>query len=74
MNAKPSRSGHVRPKAPIISVDQPGRLGTAHVLALSRWSHSTLYARIKDKKFPPPQKDGRLCYWHTAQVREALNL
>ena len=68
------KSGHVKPKAPLIALDQPGRLLTCHVLALSGWSHSTLYVRINAAQFPPPQKDGRLNYWRTSTVREALGL
>lgn len=68
------KAGHVQPKAPLISLDQPGRLLTCHVLALSGWSHSTLYVRIKAKQFPEPQKDGRINFWKTATVREALGL
>ena len=65
---------HVLPKAPIISVNLPGRLLTCHVLALSGWSHSTLYQRISAGCFPAPCKDGRLNYWTTDVVRDALCL
>jgi predicted DNA-binding transcriptional regulator AlpA len=68
------KAGHVQPKAPLISLDQPGRLMTCHVLALSGWSHSTLYVRINAGLFPPPKKDGRLNYWTTGTVREALDI
>jgi len=68
------KSRHTQPKAPLIPLHFPGRLSTANVLALSRWSESTLQARIKANKFPPPQKDGRLNFWTTATVREALSL
>ena len=71
--SKRSGSGHVKPEAPVISVHQPGRLRTKHVLALAGWSHSTLYSRLASGKFPVPQTDGRN-YWTTDQVREALGL
>jgi hypothetical protein len=68
-----SSRSHVLPKAPIISLDLPGRLLTCHVLALSGWSHSTLYQRISEG-FPAPRKDGRLNYWTTDVIRTALGL
>lgn len=68
------RLSHVQPEAPTISLDQPGRLLTRHVLALSGWSHSTLYARIARGAFPLPQKDGRSNYWRTQDVKSALRL
>lgn len=74
MPKKPRRSGHVRPQPPLISLDSPGRLRTAHVLALTGWSHSTLYARISDGKFPSATKDGRMNFWNTAIVKAALSL
>ncbi len=71
-SSSPKRS-HVRPKAPLIAVNLPGRLLTCHVLALSGWSHSTLYQRISEG-FPAPRKDGRLNYWTTDVIRTALGL
>lgn len=71
---KGKQYGHVRPKAPVISLDQKGRLGTGNVLAVANWAHSTLYNKIAAGKFPPPQKDGRSNFWTTDQVREALGL
>lgn len=68
------RRSHVSPEAPIVRLDQPARLLPKHVLALSGWSHSTLYARIAAGRFPPPQKDGRMSFWHSAVVLSALAL
>lgn len=65
---KSVRPSHVMPAAPVISLHQPGRLRTANVLALMGWSHSTLYARIADGKFPKPKKDGARNYWTTGEV------
>lgn len=70
---KPS-SGHTRVKIPRIPLDMPGRYTTGNVLAVTGWSHSTLYSRIKELKFPTPKKDGSLNYWDTSVVREALGL
>ena len=68
------RRSHVLPEAPMISLDQPGRLLTRHVLAVAGWSHSTLYVRMACGKFPPPLKDGRMNYWTTGVVKAALQL
>ncbi|WP_330969268.1 hypothetical protein [Lysobacter sp. A3-1-A15] len=72
--SKRERRGHVLPQAPLISLDQPGRLLTRHVLALSGWSHSKLYKKLKEASFPAPEKDGRVNYWTTDTVRAALGL
>lgn len=69
-----SSKGHTRVKTPHISLDMLGRYTTGNVLAVTGWSHSTLYNRIKDAKFPSPKKDGGLNYWDTATVRQALGL
>ncbi len=64
-----ARSGHVVPRAPVIDISQPGRLRSAHVLALCGISHSTLYKRINSEKFPPPDGcDGGRNYWNTATI------
>lgn len=66
--------GHTRIKTPNIPLDMPGRYGTGNVLAVTGWSHQTLYNRIKQGKFPEPQKDGSMNYWSTETVRIALGL
>ncbi len=73
-NPKKPRRGHVQPQAPVIPLDQPGRLLTRHVLALSGWSHSKLHRKLKEASFPAPKKDGRINYWTTETVRNALGL
>lgn len=68
-----AQRGHVAPAAPLISLDAPGRLRTANVLALCGISHSTLYARLKTGDFPQPDgKDGGLNYWRTETIRAYL--
>lgn len=68
-------SSHTRVKPPRIPLDMPGRYTTGNVLAVTGWSHSTLYNRIKAGKFPAPKKDGpAMNYWDTDTVREALGL
>lgn len=70
-----STSGHTRAKAPTIPLDMPGRYTTGNVLAVTGWSHSTLYNRIKGGRFPAPKKDGpTMNYWDTDTIREALEL
>lgn len=66
--------GHVLPRSPSISLNGPGRLRTAHILALCGISHSTLYARLKAGAFPMPDgKDGGLNYWKTETIRKYLD-
>lgn len=76
--------GHVQPKAPDIDLSGPGRLRTAHVLALCGISHSTLYARMRDGLFPQPdgreghppapgEQDRRRIYWNTETIRVFLS-
>lgn len=72
MTAK--RNGHTKSRLPAIPVDMPGRYTVGNVMAIANWSHTTLYARIKAKRFPAPQKDGKINYWTTDVVRKALNL
>lgn len=70
---KESRSNHVRPRPPLISLYEPGRLRTDNVLALLRISQTTLYARLKEGTVPPPDgRDGRRLYWNTRTIREHL--
>ncbi len=65
--------GHVLPRTPLIDINSPGRLRTAHVLALCGFSHSTLYARIKSGDFAAPDgKDGGLNFWNTQTIRNYL--
>jgi len=73
-HTRKTSSGHTRVKLPRIPLDMPGRYTTGNILAVTGWSHSTLYNRIHSKSFPAPQKDGSLNYWDTATVRIALGL
>lgn len=71
---KHKQHGHVVPRSPSISLNGPGRLRTAHILALCGISHSTLYARQKAGTFPMPDgKDGGLNYWKTETIRKYLD-
>jgi hypothetical protein len=72
--------GHTAPKAPIISIDQPGRLRVAHLLAIFGIAHATLYAGLKPKpgetttRYPKPDgRDGKFPYWKTGTIRAFLD-
>lgn len=67
-------SGNTSVKTPRIPLDMPGRYNTGNILAVTGWSRSTLYNRIATKRFPAPKKDGKMNYWDTPVVREALGL
>lgn len=69
-NRKPRRGG---PEAPIISLDQPGRLRVRHLCALFSTSRPTFYVRLRAGLLPRPDGyDGRFPWWSTATVRKAL--
>lgn len=68
------RYSHVSPQRPLIDLSGPGRLRTAHVLALCGIAHSTLYSRLKTGGFPPPDgRDGKMNYWNTQTIRAFLS-
>lgn len=68
-----NKSGHTRPRQPAISLDQPGRLRVANLLALLNVSHSTLYAGIKSGRYPNADgRDGSFPYWNTATIKNYL--
>jgi predicted DNA-binding transcriptional regulator AlpA len=70
---KSRKGSHVQPKPVLINLDQPGRLRTAHVLALCGISDSTLHARVKSGSFPPSDgKDGGRNYWNTSTILKYL--
>lgn len=72
--AKKRGSGSVKPKAPLIDLNQPGRLRIANLLALYNIaSANTLYQRLHSGKIPPPDgRDGRSPYWLTSTIRVHL--
>ena len=73
-NSPHKRIRTMRPQAPLTPLDQPCRLLTRNVMALSGWSHSTLYPRIAAGRFPRPRKDGRMSWWLSSDVVAALGL
>lgn len=63
----------VMPKAPDISLTQPGRLRVANLMSLFGVSRATLYAGMNSGRYPEADgKDGRLPYWNTETVRQWL--
>jgi hypothetical protein len=74
MPASKRRCGHAKVKAPIIPLTMPGRYTTGNILAVTGWSASTLWNRIRDGRFPKPNKDGKRAWWPTHVVKEALGL
>lgn len=73
-STKKSKIGHTRPKAPIISLDQPGRLRVANIMAILGISHSTLYSGMATGRYPKHDGvDGRFPYWKTETIRSFLD-
>lgn len=60
-------------KAPLINLDQMGRLRVSHLTALLAVSRSTLYAGIASGRYPDPDgKDGKMPYWLTTTIKAFL--
>lgn len=61
-----NRSFGMKPVAPVISIDQPGRLRNCNLMALYNVSRPTLHRHIKQGKIPRSDgKDGSKPYWNT---------
>ena len=66
--------GHTAPKAPIISLDGPGHLRVANLLALFNVSHATFYAGLKTGRYPQPDgRDGKFPWWWTSTIKARLD-
>lgn len=60
-------------KAPIINLEQMGRLRVSHLTAILAVSRSTLYAGIASGRYPEPDgKDGKMPYWLTTTIKAFL--
>lgn len=57
---------------PIISLDQPGRLRIANLMALLSISHQSVYVRLRSGKIPPPDGNDGRPYWNTATIKQFL--
>jgi hypothetical protein len=67
---KRKKTGHTRPRQPLISLDQEGRLRVANLLAILNVSHSTFSAGVKSGRYPPPDGyDRKMPWWSTTTVR-----
>jgi len=73
LNTAKQRNGHTKPKTPAIPITMPGRYSVGNVMAITGWSHSKLCNRISNGEFPAPSYDGKLKYWKTSTLREALD-
>ncbi|MDB0573091.1 hypothetical protein LBW59_20255 [Ralstonia solanacearum] len=68
-----TNTGRTQARVPDISLDQPGRLRVANVMALLGVSHATLYKGMKAGRYPLPDgHDGARPYWKTVTIREFL--
>jgi predicted DNA-binding transcriptional regulator AlpA len=66
--------GHTLPKAPLISLDQPGWLRVGNLLAILGVSHTTFYSGIASGRYPRPCKhDGRNPVWKTSAIKAFLD-
>ncbi len=73
VNSTKKKNGHTKPRAPMISLDQPGRLRTAHLLSLFGVAHTTHSEGVRKGRYPKPDGyDGRMPYWHTQTIRDFL--
>ncbi len=71
--AKKVPASRLKPKAPEISLSQPGHLRVANLMSLFGVSRTTLYAGVNAGRYPEPDgKDGRLPYWNTETIRAWL--
>ena len=59
-----------RARAPLMKLDQPGRLYVGNLMFMFQCSHQTVYARIATGVYPEPDgRDGRRPYWLTSTIR-----
>lgn len=73
--SKKRKSGHTKPRAPQISLHEPGWIRVAHFQALlGDLSHSAFYARLKLGRVPKPDGHDPRPYWRTETVREFLRI
>jgi hypothetical protein len=71
--ARRKNSGHTRARAPLISLDGPGRIRVAGMLALLGVSHSHFYSGLKSGRYPLPDgRDGKMPWWSTQSVKQIL--
>ena len=70
---EPPTRGHVRPEPPTMSLDIEARLRVKQILGYLGISHSTLYAGIRNGRYPKPDGyDGRMPYWYSSTIKRFL--
>lgn len=68
------KSGHTKPKAPIVPLDQPGRLRVSNMMAILGVSHSTFVQGVKSGRYPPPDgRDGSFPFWYNSTGKKCLS-
>ncbi|PZR49623.1 hypothetical protein [Paraburkholderia fungorum] len=67
-----SRNGNTRPKPPLLSLDQPGRLRVGNLLALLGIAAPTFYRRLHAGVIPKADGNDGRPYWNTETVRKYL--
>jgi hypothetical protein len=67
------KNGHTKPKAPLTSLDQPGRLRVSNWLALLGVCHSTFVNGVKSGRYPKADGyDGRFPFWNNETGKKYL--
>lgn len=71
--SKARKSGHTKPKAPIVPLDQPGRLRVSNMMAILGVGHSTFVQGVKKGRYPPPDgRDGSFPFWYNSTGRKCV--
>jgi hypothetical protein len=70
---KAIKSGHTKPKVPIVPLDQPGRLRVSNMMAILNVGHSTFMQGVKSGRYPPPDgRDGSFLFWNNSTGKKCL--
>ena len=72
--ASKRQSGHVQPRALLISLDQPGRVRIAEWLGMLGIKHATFYTRRWQEILPKPDGHDPRPFWNTETVRAFLDI
>lgn len=72
-NTNIRKCGHTKPRAPMISLEQAGRLRVCNLMAILGVSHSTLYEGLKTGRYPKPDGyDTKIPFWRTSTIKAFL--
>lgn len=73
LDVSDAKKTHRKGKAPLVSLDQPGRLWIPNLIHLFGVSHQTIYNRIKSGEYPSEDgMDGKRRFWKTSTIRQFL--